>query len=322
MLNDVIFAWGESVNPNPPAGLPTISVSAWPHLFNQTWLRWDTSSINNVPEAVRTAKVAFVNLFHTPDSIHVQQIKQVNPNCYVLAMPDAPLEHVLGESAWRGTHRQMVLADAIAPRTQADCDVYGTLFNKPTYWLPSPIGPTEFFAPYRDLPKEDYILTLDHALSLPNTYCNVAAVAAVQRATGMRVVYAAERDTTRQYAALARLNCEFKGYVPWKEFIELTARAKICIDIYAAHSYGRQNVMCAMVGTPCVGSDWTMGCGHPQVDPFRPLRAVHEVKSLLNDLEYYQAAQRLGYFAVEGSYSVEASRHNLINLLEQIGVTA
>lgn len=329
--SDVVLIWGENESTG-PAPAPTVSVSAWSDVTGLAWTRWDTGDIRNTPDNVRTAKVAIVNLFHTPDSIHIQQIKQVNPQCFVIACPDACIDLVLANPNWMNVHKQMALADMIGGRTTTDCNVYGTFFNKPTTYFPSPIGPTEWFVPFRDLPKEDYIITLDHSFGQPNTYLNVAVCAAVQRETGCRIVYASERAWTPQYAEIAGLKAEFVGHVPFADFVSLTARAKLCIDIYAAHSYGRQQVLCAMVGTPCVGSNYCKDAPHGDFnayritslfsDPFYPAGAISDVWSLNEFPEFYKSIRNDLLVDVESRFSFTASRNRFEHLLNEIGVTA
>ena len=317
-FNDIALVWGENESTNNPAKSPSVSVSLWSEIIGSEWNRWDTSDICNVPDTVRTCKVALVNLFHTADSIHIEQIRQVNLSCYILACPDPSLDLVLSNPSWMNMYKQMQLADAVGGRTHADCDVYGTLLNKPTYYFPSPIGLTEWFLPYRELPKSDYLLTLDHAFAPANTVCNVAAVAAIQRKTGLRVLYAAEREWTKEYAQLAELECEWLGCVPFTEMVDLTARAKLCVDIYSSHSYGRQQVVCGMVGTPIIASEWCEDAPGYHVNPFHPEREMNYALNYLNDPVNYQDAREQGYRWVDNAFSFDASDARLRMLLRQI----
>lgn len=333
-VSEVVWVWGtmQGGHPAPP---PTVSVSAWPHLFGKQWLRFPAmGSISRYPEEtqpgllpiewneIRRARVAFVNLFHTSDSMHIQAIKFMNPACFVVAMPDAPLDTILSHPDWLNMHRQMALADAIAGRTHADCDVYGTLLDKPTFYLPSPIGPTEWFVKFRELPKGDYILSLDHPFGTPNSYNNVAALVAIQRETGLRVIYACENAWTREYAKLAGLKADFLGYAPFENFVALTAEARFCVDIYPVHSYGRQQVLSAMVGTPCISSSTCTDAPGDQVTPFAPKRARLEVIKLLDSPSLYRAYVTHDMDLVEKRFSFDASRKRLLELLEQIQVKA
>ena len=324
-LSDVIFVWGTMLG-GEPAAPPTVSVSAWPHLFNKQWLRWDVfswlwPSRSIEADAIRSARVAFVNLFHTLNSLHVQRIKEMNPSCYVIVMPDASLDMVLSHPEWMNMHRQMSLADAIGGRTYADCEVYGTLLNKPSFYLPSPIGPTEWFAPYRELPKGDYILSLDHQFAPNNTYCNVAALAAIQRETGMRIIYAAQRDQTVEYAKLARLNVEFLGHVGFKDFVALTAQARLCVDMYPSASYGRQQVLCAMVGTPCISSNEASPASviMEKIRIDKPGEVAFVASNILEaDDISYENRRRRGFEIIQRRLDFDASRKRLLGILEQI----
>jgi hypothetical protein len=314
-LDNVIFVWGENVNPAPPAPPPTVSVSAWPFLFGKTWLKWDT--LADAPPASYTAEVAFVNLFHTSDSTHIEQIKRLNPHCTVVAMPDPCLDLVLSHPDWGPMWEQMALADLIGGRTHADCAVYGTLLGKGTVYLPSPIGPDEFFIPYRNLPRDDYLLTLDHPMQPGMVAQNVAALAAIQRQTGIRVLYAAARDHTRHLARLASLTATFMGNVGWLDFVDLTARARLCVDVYARHSYGRQAVLSAMVGTPFVGSDYCKDAPGEMANPFDPLAIASEACSYLS-LGPSRVETQYNYAHVAREFSFTASRARLLQILDRI----
>lgn len=322
-MDNVVFVW-DTAQGGEPAGPPSVSVSLWPHLFGKQWLRpkiVNGFGAHMLPVEAWEANVAFVNIFHTTDSTGIQEIKKMNPDCYVIAMPDAPVDLVLEHPEWRNMHQQMALADAIGGRTDVDCDVYGTLLNKPTYYLPSPIGPTEYFAKFRQIPKEDYILSLDHSMSPTNTYCNVAALAAIQRETGIRVLYANEAPWTREYAALAGLKAEWLGKVPFDRFIEITAKARLCVDLYARHSYGRQQVLCAMVGTACVGSSWCENAPGFKNDPFDPQYAAETAIEYLTDKDEMAIAVIDSWAAVQ-EFTFDRSRQRLLHILESIEVKA
>jgi hypothetical protein len=321
-----IWIWGESVSTNTPAPPPTLSVSAWPYLFGKEWVRWNTLRVRETYDALNQLKqsppdAAFINLFHTDDSNHAVQIKNLFPKCVVVAMPDPTLDLVLAHTDWQNMYRQMQMADIIGGRTRYDCEVYGALLNKPTVLLPSPVGPDDWFAQFRGLDKEDYLITLDHRFAPSNTVLNVAAVTEIQRKTGCKVLYAAERDQTMIYARLAGLDCEFLGDVPFTEFCKITAKARLCVDMYASHSYGRQGVLCAEVGTFCVGSGWCTEVGQAMVDPFDVKRAVEVGVHWWQVDEAYRAnrtAQALR--VIDKMFGFEASKARIEKLLNKIEV--
>ena len=318
-FNDVVLVWGESESSGMPAKSPSVSVGLWQEIVGSEWIRWNTSDIRNMPDVVRSAKVCIVNIFHTADSIHVEQIKQVDPSCYVLACPDAPIDLVLDHPEWLNIHRQLLAADAIGGRTLADCNVYSALLGKKSHYFPSPIGATEWFLPFRELPKEDYIITLDHSMSPANTMCNVAAVQELSRMTKLRVVYVAAREWTKRYADLAGLECTWLGHIPFTEMVDLTARAQYCVDIYMRHSYGRQQVLAAMVGTPTLGSNWCDDAPGFLIDPFEGDQGVFRFDKYINRGNRKVLIED-GYLAIKNTFSFDACRERLVELLSIVEV--
>jgi hypothetical protein len=113
------------------------------------------------------------------------------------------------------------------------------------------------------------------------------------------------------------LKAEFMGHVPFFEFVEMTARARLCVDLYARHSYHRQAALCAMVGTPCVGSTWCGDFGQVRVEPFNTRDAVSEALNLMADPESYAAVRERQIQTVEFGYSFERSRWRIARLLER-----
>lgn len=305
MFENVAFVWGENVSEGPLPSSPSVTVALWPKVLECASLRWRDGQMPDVSGY----DLFLVNLFHTADSTHIAQIRAAKPEAVIVAMPDPSLELVLMRPEWMPMLEQMALADWIGGRTGYDCQVYGALLNKRTVHLPSPIGPTEWFAQFRDVAKEDYIIALDHPMDPYMSAHNVAALAAVQRETGMRVVYTAARESTKEYARLAGLEAEWHGHVRFPEFVEMTAKARISIDLYARHSYHRHAVVCAMVGTPIVASTWT----HPDRGFMAPgIFDIHDAKvTALNLLrssdEQYQIARCIGFEEAE-RFGFERSR--------------
>lgn len=306
----VAFVWTENQSAA-LAGPPSISASLWPHVLDCDLLRWKPGEMPDISRY----DLFLVNLFHVPEATHIQQIKAARPDAVVVVMPDPPVDMVLENPSWLPMWEQMAQADIIGGRTPYDNAVYGTFFNKPTVWMPSPAGPTEYFAAYRNIEKEDYIITLDHGWGSLMTGQNVATLAAIQRETGMRVIYAKPHPHTKRLAELAGLQAEFREpHIPWMEMIEVTARARLCVDLYARHSYGRQGVLCAMVGTPMIGSMWTNNTGQMVYFPLAPDRVVRAVEYSVN-AEHYETLRQRGFDYFSERYSFEAARGRVRELL-------
>jgi hypothetical protein len=263
-LDEIALVWGENQSPpNAMAKGPSVSVSLWSEVLGIPWRRWVPGSMPDLGGI----KVAFVNLFHTPDSLHITEIKAKYPGIKVVGMVDPSLDLVLSHTDWMNIYTQLSRVDMIGGRTWADARVYGILLNKATTYLPSPIGPTEWFLPYRDTPTQNYIVTLDHAFAPLSTAPNVALCAALQRVTGLPVHYVSVREHTLEYISQANMKSVCYGHVPFEQMVSLTANAALCVDMYMSHSYGRQQVLCGMVGTPVLGSDWCLEAPGEHVDP-------------------------------------------------------
>lgn len=310
----VAFVWGENASlPHQPANPPSVGVAMWKDVLPCDLLRWRADAMPDVC----AYDVFLVNVFHTEDSTHIAQIRAARPDAFIVGMVDPTIDLVLLHPEWHNIWFQLSLCDLIGGRTHHDCAVYGTLLNKPTIWMPSPIHPLSFFAQYRETPKADYLLAQDHPM-VPSPFAHtVAALAAIQRKTGLRIVYAAARAETPELAWMAGLDAEFVGHVPFPSFVEMTAQARLMIDPYFAHSYHRQAVLCAAVGTPLIGSTLTSYTGQVTCDPLRPDEVCRKALALLEDETHYHAVQEAGYALVEREFGVEAARERVRSILAQ-----
>lgn len=305
------MVWGENISGGQPANPPSVGVAMWKDVLPCDLLRWTP---DNPPDFNRY-DVYLVNIFQTDDSTHCEQIRRARPDALIVGMVDPKIDLVLLHPEWTGIWQQLSFCDVIGGRTPSDCAVYGAFFHKPTVWMPSPIHPLDYFAELRDTPKDDFILAQDHPMNPSPSAHNVAALAAIQRATGLDVIYAAARDWTPDLAKRAGLRATFAGHVPFFDFIGLTARARLMVDLYLFHSYGRQNVLAAAVGTPVVGSSYTLPTGHPQVDPLNPQQALKTARMLLDNPGVYRHYQQRGYEAVERDFGVDACRARVRQLI-------
>jgi hypothetical protein len=289
-----------------------IGVGAWSNALQCDRLKWEQEPL---PE-VRNYKLFLVNLF--PQSQHISHIRTLNPDAVIVAMPDPHLERSLRDGNLTMLE-EMQKADIIGGRTREGCMVYGYLLNKPAVWMPSPID-VDFFVPLRDTPKEDFILTVDHRAEPNLTAQNVAAVAAVQRRYGLKVIYCKPVGNTLAYAKLAGLEADFRIKVPFSEFVHLIARAKFGIDMYAAHAQHRHGQAHAAIGTPIITSHWCNRTGHLVETPFNISAVVHGFSELIDerntDYDAYQEMRENGFKVVDELYSFEAAQDRIRDLLE------
>lgn len=280
-----------------------IGVGAWSNALQCDRVKWEQKP----PPEVRDYKLFLVNLF--PQSQHISHIRTLNSDAVIVAMPDPHLERALRDGNLTMLE-EMQKADIIGGRTNADCQVYGHLLNKPATLMPSPID-VEALKPLRNTPKEDFILTVDHRAEPNLTAQNVAAVAAVQRELGLRVIYCKPMGNTLELAKLAGLEADFRTKVPFSEFVHLIARAKFGIDMYAAHAQHRHGQAHAAIGTPLITSTWVNYSGALCAPPFDIGVILGQVGRIERD---YMAIRGAAMNKVEG-FSFEASRSRVRALL-------
>lgn len=311
-LDKLALVWGEHVADGPPAGPPGVSFSLWSAVLDKPWLQWHPGQMPDLS----MYDVFLINLFHTHDSTHAQQIRDRYPKAKIIVSPDPLLDMVLTHPEWINMFDQMKIADFVACRTMTECAFYSVMLRVPCIYLSSPIGPTEWYMPYRDLPKEDLIVTLDHGFTNGITAPNVAGLANVQRQLRMKVVYVATRDYTQAYAQRAGLQAEFRGYVGLHELASLTAKARLCVDLYASHSVGRQAILSAAVGTPCITSTLCADTPGIKINPFDGLsRLALLAEQMVANSEAFRV---MGFADVQEKFSFEASKKRLLDLMERL----
>jgi hypothetical protein len=277
----------------------------------------------DAPETVTDYDCLIVSLFG--DMQHITQIKAIHPNCYVIALPDAYFDDMfVNYSVWdMNMLTQLQAADCIGYVSESNRQFYGAIFHeKPTVKIPMPIGTDGFFQTVRTQPKEDFIITSDHGNYLgerPLDYSmpNVAAVAAIQRATGLRVVYVNAAKKTPEYAKFAGLEATFTDYLNFASYAELAARARLGVDMYCLHGFGRNTLMYAAAGTPAFGSDYNE-FSMSSCDPWNPLEAVEVVDNYFSFPTYYEMSRRHGLDRVYEEHTFAACRKQMTAVLEQV----
>lgn len=253
---------------------------------------------------------------------HISQIRARYPHILIVAWPDPPVEHAFAPESWDPRYETMLAeiaqADYIAAHTPdgGEMAVYVALTGVPLVQL-STVVVTDTLRALRDVPKADYLLTTGHFWCPHYVAANVAACALVQQATGIPVVYVAETEQARDLARIAGLRADFRGRVSPKDFADLAARARVGIDLYPMHAVGRAGVLCAAVGTPCVGSNTNGGGSVFRVDPWRPDLAAAMALTLLDNPAVYASVRKAGIEVAEACYSIETLRRAVDNLINE-----
>lgn len=318
----VAFVWGgfPEHTPQRHPEAPLLGMDGMAGALGCDVLAWE-----NEPPDLGRWDVFLVQMFNIGKH-QVAQIRARRPGAFIVGLPDPPPEHVFDPGMTDRADSlldELALCDVIGARCLdgRDTAVYAALLDKPWLAMPGPLQTAAWFgALSEEFESEDLIVTCDHSWNPQYTAGNVAAVARLQRETGWPVIYADATPQTQQMARAARMiDVTFYPKLPLADFAALAARARIGIDLYAAHSMGRNGIIFAAVGTPCITSRTTQSAGHPQVDPWRPDEAVEAALALINDQGRAIEAVIAGDQAIE-AYSVQATRERVGALLERQGV--
>lgn len=269
--------------------------------------------------------VFFVNLFAGEMLIH--DIRKVKPSAFVVAIPDSYMDETFLNRHWAQEEpflQALSLADAIGVVSESNAQFY-SVFGKPILRIPMPIGTPGFLEQCRLLSKEDYILATDHGDRTVNaTIQQVAALALIQRETGLPVKYVYPAAFTKHYAEHFGLRAEFLTYQDGHAMWWLVAKARLAVDLYARHGAGRHEIVCAAVGTPCIGSSMTGFKYSAKVDPWHIQNALERARWLLDpsthglETTVYQDHVGRGLATVDLFHSFPAVTKTMHNLLQEV----
>lgn len=264
---------------------------------------------DQVPDIAGEYDVLIVNLFE--DMTHVESIKARFPNVYVIALPDSYFDEVFlqrGRESEQRYLRQLRAADMIGYVSESNRQFYSA-WGKPMVKIPMPIGTDEYFAKARELPKQDYILTVDHSPRVVDyTIQNVLTVVRIQRETGLKVIYVKPGEFTPMYAEEFGLKAEFVEWLPYEDLVKVAAQARLGVDMYARYGFGRNELTMAYAGTPYISGNWTEGVYTPEFSPFAIETAVDLWTTYLSNKGEYESAQFRGVLTVSHVHSADAVR--------------
>jgi 2-polyprenyl-3-methyl-5-hydroxy-6-metoxy-1,4-benzoquinol methylase len=319
MFDNVALVWADDPDKLPPhpKGMGC-TVALWTSVLGCPAIGWDHNNPATMPD-LSAYDTFLVNVLGVPDLKHISQLRQRYPDATVIAMPDPSLDLMLMREKWRPLFHELKQAHAIAGRTYHDAQLYEPLLNIPAYQFGSPVGPAENLLPYRSTVKGDYILAIDHMMRPRMEAHNYAVLAEVQRRTGAPIrVHANDVKEARFWCDITGIDADIYGRVPMAEFVEIIAKARITVDLYARHSFHRHGVLSAYLGTPVVSTAWTPDVGQAQVaGPFSIDHAAQVAVNLLEHDDFYKIARQTGFSRTE-RYGFAGSRKRLEQLLESV----
>ena len=261
-----------------------------------------------------------VNLFR--GMRHVEQIRKVQPDAIIIALPD---DYFDGTFNGRYTDdallfiRQLQAADAIGYVSESNRQFYSA-FGKSMVKIPIAMGTDNFFDAMRRMPKDDLLLTIDHSPRDPEyTIQNVATCAMIQQRTGVEVIYVNPGPETERYADALGLKATYYPKMGYEDFVRLAARARIGVDMYALHGYGRNELTLGGVGTPCLGGNLSHTTLFPTLDPWYVQDAADAACTLLTDARAWQVMRDRGLERA-AEHSFERARLDMQQVMQFIEV--
>jgi hypothetical protein len=275
--------------------------------------------------------VWIVNLFAHQNTVIA--IKELYPEAKVIVRMDSPPEH--GQRLdFSNAIRQVQAADLIADTTWTNASFYAGLLGKPYTSIPSPIGPTKWFekkwnetraawiAVGDPITQDDFILTLDHIINSEFHYdmalANVAAVTAIQRETGLKVVYASASEATKYYAKAVGLEAQFLPQIPFEDMLELAMKAVLSVDMYLMHTEGRHETAMAAIGLPTIAGDFTPHMNEVSGDPYDAMTAMRNANALLENRDFYKHTRQVSRDYWQSYRSDEAVKKKVLYAVEQV----
>ena len=262
--------------------------------------------IDHIPEECYPPgyDVWVVNLFAHQST--VTKIKDAYPQAKIIVQVDTLPEHLLAQNA-ANLITQLKAADLIGDVSEINARFYAGLTGKPYAIIPAPIGPMEWFeerqnktraarfAEKGELMSTDFIIAADHFYIMEWCLPNIAALASVQRATGLKVKYINAGESAKQYSAATGLDCEFLPAMNFEKMLLISSEAILAVDMYVAHSQGRHTAAMAALGLPAIGSVYTGGECPIKVDPFDAETVAQQAKRALGSKEVYAELRATGF---------------------------
>lgn len=258
-------------------------------------LAWDSRRESPPAGSIERYKVFLVNMF--ADQEHIAQIRMINPEAHIVALPDAYFEHAFVSPYARKYYEQLDMADRLAYVSFSNARFYQNIpWTRPKapFWQISiPAGPLWKFGELRDSSlvgdgDPQYIISLDHGeRAYPYLGVqNILVIQALQKQFPLNVIYVNPLESTKRAAEAMGLSSQirFMPYVDYGAYCTLSAKATLGIDLYALHGYGRNELTWALCGLPYIGSAFTEFQGpYNTFFPFDVSGAIRHATWLLED---------------------------------------
>lgn len=244
-------------------------------------------------------------------------IRERRPDAVIVAGVDPGADVLLNPPAWGRDAQIMVnqlrkYADAISTwdPTLRQGGFLGMITGVKAVELPIPLMPHPEIENMRARPREKLIVGALHRQQPQQPAPTLALMAALQQVPALADYRFVVLDDVPQARAMARnfrLTAEFVTGNDWAVKYDLIQRARLVVDMYTIHHYGRIQAHAANVGTVSIGSIYTADVGHIRVDPWS-WDGLAAALWVLSDAKKEAELRQRGYEVIEARHSPERIR--------------
>lgn len=275
------------------------------------------------PASIHDYDVLLVNLFG--GMRHIEQIKGAGYEGAVVAIPDSYFsdlfrqENPLGEIFLK----QLQASDVLGVVSESNRRFYGAMLEKPTVHIPHPIGTSAFFDAERQVKRKARILITGHSDAghrrpLDYDLPTIATAGAIQRETGLPIVYVSADESAKTYCAQLGLVVSYLPRMVYEDYVRVSAHSYIGVDMYAIHGMGRNEITWAYAGLPFVAGNYTNGVGGDRFDPWNVESAAEYGIDLVNQRVLYERVQRTNLETVRSKHTFEHVKAEMVREMKGI----
>jgi hypothetical protein len=259
-------------------------------------------------ESIHDYDVLLVNLFS--GMRHVEQIKSAGYEGTVVAIPDSCFNDMFRQNNPLGGIflKQLQTADVLGVVSESNRRFYGAMLDKPTIHIPHPIGTAAFFDAERQAERKARILITRHTDSghrrpLDYDLPTIATAGIIQRETGLPIVYISADESAKSYCDQLGLVVSYLPQMVYEDYVRISARSYIGVDMYAIHGVGRNEITWAYAGLPFVAGNYTDGVGGNRFDPWNVEGAARYGISLVTHRVLYERIQQTNLKTAASQYT-------------------
>lgn len=268
---------------------------------------------------------AFIVLYFPRGTRVLEYLRTHYPQALIIPWIDPGMDVLFNPSSWTADTSLMLTqirdyADAIG--TWDPVFSHGRFLkqvvDKPVMYIPLPLVPHPGIDDLRHLPKMDMIVGAVHGQEPRQPAPTLACLVELQRHTGYEVVMMDAYPDIRWMSVEMGLKATFlPEQIEFNHRLEMLARAKLFVDLYTVHHYGRLCTHAAHVGTVSVSSPHTADVGHIQVQEWSDDGAQLGI-DILNNPQKYAIYRQRGIEILDFRHDPIRVRETVSNVLTRL----